>query len=251
MTDTVLRIENLTKRFGALTVTADLNLEVWRGEVHALIGPNGAGKTTLINQIAGRLRPDAGRIWFHGRDVTDLSVHQRVRAGLGRSFQISSLFDSFTALGNVAIAVHGVQRHSFRFWRAADQLTHLTEPARHILRQVGLTERADIPVTALSHGERRVLELALTLVCKPALLLLDEPMAGLGPQESRAMVEFLRGLKGAHSILLIEHDMDAVFALADRISVLAAGRLIATGAPEDIRRNPQVRNAYLGDDEGG
>jgi branched-chain amino acid transport system ATP-binding protein len=249
MTDTVLRLENLTKRFGALTVTADLNLEVWPGEVHALIGPNGAGKTTLINQIAGRLHPDSGRIWFQGRDVTALPVHRRVRAGLGRSFQISSVFDSFTALGNVAIALHGVQRHSFRFWRAADRLAHLTGPARDMLRQVGLAERADIPVTALSHGERRVLELAMALVRRPTLLLLDEPMAGLGRQESRAMVEFLRGLKEAHSILLIEHDMDAVFALADRISVLAAGRLVATGTPEEIRRNPQVRSAYLGDDE--
>jgi branched-chain amino acid transport system ATP-binding protein len=159
------------------------------------------------------------------------------------------VFDSFTALGNVAIALHGVQRHSFRFWRAADHLAYLTGPARDMLRQVGLAERADIPVTALSHGERRVLELAMALVRRPTLLLLDEPMAGLGRQESRAMVEFLRSLKGAHSIFLIEHDMDAVFALADRISVLAAGRLVATGTPEEIRRNPQVRSAYLGDDE--
>ncbi len=249
MTGAVLRIENLSKRFGALTVTADLNLEVLPGEVHALIGPNGAGKTTLINQIAGRLRPDTGRIWFQGRDVTALPVHRRVRAGLGRSFQISSVFDSFTALGNVAVALHGVQRHSFRFWRAADHRASLTGPALDMLRQVGLGERADIPVTALSHGERRVLELAMALVRTPTLLLLDEPMAGLGRQESRAMVEFLRGLKGVHSILLIEHDMDAVFALADRISVLAAGRLVATGTPEEIRLNPQVRSAYLGDDE--
>jgi branched-chain amino acid transport system ATP-binding protein len=248
MTTAVLRIEGLTKRYGALTVTDALDLEVQAGELHALIGPNGAGKTTLINQVAGRVRPDAGRIWLHDCDATRMPVHARARAGLGRSFQLTSLFDSFTALGNVAVAIQGTRSHSFRFWRPADTLPELVEPARAVLRQVGLAERADWPVTALSHGERRLLELALALAGRPSLLLLDEPMAGLGRQEAREVVEFLRGLKGGHAILLVEHDMDAVFALADRISVLASGRLIATGRPDEIRANREVRAAYLGED---
>ena len=248
MNEIVLRIEGLTKRYGALTVTDEVDLEVRTGELHALIGPNGAGKTTLINQIAGRVRPDGGKIWFQERDLTKLRVHERARAGLGRSFQLASLFDSFTAHGNAAIAVQGLQHHSFRFWKPADRLAHLLDPSAEILRQVGLTERLDVQVTTLSHGERRLLELALALACKPSLLLLDEPMAGLGRQESRMMIEFLRSLKSIYSILLIEHDMDAVFALADRISVLASGQLIATGLPEEIRRNPKVCAAYLGED---
>jgi branched-chain amino acid transport system ATP-binding protein len=224
-------------------------LDVARGELHAVIGPNGAGKTTLIGQLSGEITPDAGRVHFDGRDITALPVYERSMLGLARSFQITSLFLDFTALDNVALAVQAHAGHSFHFWRSARREPELREPARAALERVGLARRADEIVANMSHGEHRQLELAMALATKPKMLLLDEPMAGLGPEESARMVQTLRELKQQVTILLIEHDMEAVFALADRISVLVYGRVIASGAPDAIRANAEVRQAYLGEQE--
>jgi branched-chain amino acid transport system ATP-binding protein len=245
----LLQVENLAKRFGGIVATDDLVLDVATGELHAVIGPNGAGKTTLIAQLSGQLRPDSGRIRFSGHDITALPVHRRSALGLARSFQITSLFLDFSVLDNVALAVQAHDGHSFHFWRNARLETELRQRARAALARVGLSERADWPASALSHGEHRQLELAMALASSPRMLLLDEPMAGLGPEESVAMVAMLRALKSELTILLVEHDMEAVFALADRITVLVYGRVIATGAPDDIRANRQVREAYLGEQE--
>src|SRR5207244_2728408 len=214
-------------------------------ETLAIIGPNGAGKTTLIAQLSGDLAPDAGTIVFTGRDVTALDAPARSRLGLARSFQITSVFRDFTALDNVALAVQAHAGHSFRFWYAAQRDPRLREPAQAVLREVGLAARADVMAAALSHGEKRSLEIAMTLAMRPRLLLLDEPTAGMGPEESAAMVRLLAGLKGRLAIVLVEHDMDAVFALADRITVMVYGRVIASGAPEAIRGDAEVRRAYL------
>jgi branched-chain amino acid transport system ATP-binding protein len=243
----VLSVEGLVKRFGGLTATDDLSLTVVPGEIHAVIGPNGAGKTTLINQLSGEFFPDAGRIVFEGRDITRLPPHERSLAGVGRSYQITSVFSDFTALQNVSLAVQGHAGHSFRFWTPTSAQRELTEPARAALAQVGLADRADTPVSAMAHGERRQLEIAMTLAAHPRLLLLDEPMAGMSHAESEGVVQLLAGLKGRYTILLVEHDMDAVFALADRITVLVYGRPIACGTPEEIRNNAEVREAYLGE----
>jgi branched-chain amino acid transport system ATP-binding protein len=250
MAETLLAIDGLLKRFGGLVATDNLSLEVMPGEIHALIGPNGAGKTTLVAQLMGQLRSDAGRIVFAGDDITRLPTHRRVRAGLARSFQITSVLRDFTALDNVALAVQAHQGHSFRFWQAAQSDVRLRQPAQAILDQLGLGERADTPASSLSYGEQRQLEIAMALAGDPRLLLLDEPMAGMGPDESARMVAFLRRLKRQRTILLIEHDMDAVFALADRITVLVYGRAIATGTPAEIRANADVRKAYLGEESG-
>ncbi|MEA2996783.1 MAG: branched-chain amino acid transport system ATP-binding protein [Alphaproteobacteria bacterium] len=247
MAEPLLRVEGLTKRFGGVIASDNIMLEVAPGELHAIIGPNGAGKTTLIGQLGGELAPDAGRIWFDGHDITALPTHGRSALGLARSFQITSLFPDFTALDNVALAVQAHAGHSFRFWGDARRDPALRVPARAALARVGLGGRADALVSRLSHGEHRQLELAMALATKPRLLLLDEPMAGLGPEESARAVTMLRELKQGLTILLIEHDMDAVFALADRISVLVYGRIIASGAPEAIRANREVRTAYLGE----
>jgi branched-chain amino acid transport system ATP-binding protein len=242
----LLRVEGLSKRFGGVVASDNVALAVERGELHAIIGPNGAGKSTLLGQLGGELAPDAGRIWFDGRDITALRTHARSALGLARSFQITSLFPDFTALDNVALAVQAHAGHSFRFWKPARRDDELRAPARAALARVGLGERADTLVSRLSHGEHRQLELAMALATRPRLLLLDEPMAGLGPEESARVVTMLRALKGELTILLIEHDMEAVFALADRISVLVYGRIIASGAPAAIRTNAEVREAYLG-----
>jgi branched-chain amino acid transport system ATP-binding protein len=250
----LLEIEALTKRFGGVTASDAISLRIAAGELHAIIGPNGAGKTTLIGQLAGEITPDAGRIVFDGRDITALPVHRRSQIGLARSFQITSLFSDFSALDNVALAVQAHAGHSFRFWRDARRDARrddaLRRPAREVLEQLGLGPRADVAVASLSHGERRQLEIAMALVTQPRLLLLDEPMAGMGPDESARLVETLRGLKTRFTILLIEHDMDAVFALADRISVLVYGRIIASGDATAIRADMAVRQAYLGEHEG-
>ncbi len=243
----ILRVRGLTKRYGALVVSDNLELEIAEGELHAVIGPNGAGKTTFIAQIAGQLLPDGGEIWFGGKEIAQTRPPERARAGIARSFQITSIFPTFTAEANVALAVQGRRPHSFRFWTPADRIPALIEPARKLLSEVGLGNRMSTQAAILSHGEHRLLEIAIALAQQPKLLLLDEPMAGLGSEESAQVIEFLRSLKRRYSILLVEHDMDAVFALADRISVLAAGRLIATGVPAEIRRNCDVRTAYLGD----
>jgi branched-chain amino acid transport system ATP-binding protein len=247
--ETLLRIEGLTKRFGGVIASDGVQLGVTKGELHAIIGPNGAGKTTLIGQLAGEVAPDAGRIHFGGRDITALPVHGRSLMGLARSFQITSLFPHFTALDNVALAVQAHAGHSFRFWRAARSEAALREPARAALERVGLAHRANTVLSRMSHGEHRQLELAMALASQPSMLLLDEPMAGLGPDESARMVGILRELKRELTILLIEHDMEAVFALADRISVLVYGRVIASGEPAEIRANAEVRRAYLGEQE--
>jgi branched-chain amino acid transport system ATP-binding protein len=245
--DALLHIERLTKRFGGVIATDDVTLGIAEGELHAVIGPNGAGKTTLIAQLAGELASDAGRIVFAGSDITVLPVWRRSLLGLARSFQITSLFPDFTALDNVALAVQAHAGHSFRFWKNARRERELRKPARAALEQVRMLDRAHVGVSRLSHGEHRQIELAMALATRPRLLLLDEPMAGLGPDESARMLKLLGELKRQYTIVLIEHDMEAVFALADRVSVLVYGRIIATGAPEAIRANAQVRQAYLGE----
>jgi branched-chain amino acid transport system ATP-binding protein len=246
---TLLRIERLTKRFGGVTASDEISLEVRRGELHAIIGPNGAGKTTLIGQLTGELAPNSGWISFDGVDITALPVFRRSHLGLARSFQITSLFLDFTALDNVALAVQAHAGHSFHFWRNARSEAALRDPARAALERVGLGPRADTLVSRLSHGEHRQLEIAMALATGPRLLLLDEPMAGMGPEESARMVRMLHELKQELTILLIEHDMEAVFALADRITVLVYGRVIASGAPAEIRANREVRDAYLGEQQ--
>jgi branched-chain amino acid transport system ATP-binding protein len=243
----LLRVENLVRRFGGIIATDNLSLEVARGEMHAVIGPNGAGKTTLISQLIGQLRPSAGRIRFAGADITHLPAWQRSRRGLARSFQVTSLLKDFTAADNVALAAQARDGHSFRFWGNARKERHLREAARSALARVGLEGRADALVSQLSHGEQRELELAVALATKPQLLLLDEPMAGLGATESARMVKLLADLRREVTIVLVEHDMNAVFALADRITVLVYGRVIASDVPAAIRVNEEVKRAYLGD----
>lgn len=243
----VLEIQSLNKSFGGIKATDDLNLSVERGELHAIIGPNGAGKTTLISQLSGMQTPDSGAIRFQGRDITRLAAHRRARLGITRSYQITSLIMQMTVLDNIALAVQAGEGHSFRFIRAARRVASLRDRAMALLERVGLADKADFPTVALSHGEHRHMEIAIALASNAELMLLDEPMAGLGTEESAQMVDLLRGIKGQHSILLIEHDMDAVFALADRISVLVYGHIIATGTPDDIRGNEAVQHAYLGE----
>ncbi len=245
MADTLLAVEGLTKRFGGILASDNIALDVKQGELHAIIGPNGAGKTTLIGQLTGMLTPDTGTVRFAGEDITALPAYSRSLLGLARSFQITSLFLDLSVLDNVALAVQAHAGHSFQFWREARREKDLREPARAALARVGLADRADRQAAALSHGEHRQLELAMALAGKPRMLLLDEPMAGLGTDESARMVKLLLELKREYTILLIEHDMEAVFALADRISVLVYGRVIASGTPEVIRANKDVRDAYL------
>jgi len=244
-----LAARHLKKSYGGLVATNDLSLEVRPGELHAIIGPNGAGKSTLIGQLAGELRPDSGQILLNGQDVTRLPTHRRARLGLARSYQITSVFPDFTVLENVALAMQPHCGHSFRFLTPIIREPSLTEPARRAIAEARLGERIDTPVANLAHGERRQLELAMSLVGQPAVLLLDEPMAGMSHTESQRVVELLLRLKGRMAILLIEHDMDAVFRVADRISVLVYGAVIACGTAEEIRRNPDVIAAYLGDEE--
>ncbi len=244
-----LKARSLIKAFGGLMATDNLSLEVAPGELHAVIGPNGAGKTTLVNLLSGLLKLDAGAITFAGRDITRLSAPARVKAGLVRSFQITSIFRDFTALENVMLPVQAQQGHSFRFWTPVSRDARLTAPARELLERVGLGDRADVRAGNLAYGEQRQLEIAISLATGPSFLLLDEPMAGMGPEESQGLVEFLGALKGRYTMLLVEHDMDAVFALADRITVLVYGRVIATGTPDEIRNDPEVRAAYLGEEE--
>jgi branched-chain amino acid transport system ATP-binding protein len=248
MAEPLLRVRGLRKAFGGLVATDGVDLDVAEGETLAVIGPNGAGKTTLIGQLSGDLKPDSGTIRFAGADVTALPASARSHRGLARSFQITSIFREFSTLDNVALAVQAHAGHSFRFWRPARAEAALREPARVILEQVGLGARDDVPAGTLAHGEQRQLEIAMALATRPRLLLLDEPVAGMGLDESVRMVQLLRTLRGRHTIVLVEHDMDVVWALADRISVMVYGRVIATGSPEAIRANPEVRRAYLGEE---
>jgi branched-chain amino acid transport system ATP-binding protein len=244
----LLSVRRLLKRYGGLVATDHFDLDVRPGELHAIIGPNGAGKSTLIAQLAGEIRPDGGSIHFDGRDITGMRVERRALLGLARSYQITSVFPEFTALQNVMLTAQAHQGHSFRFWTPTLRQPELVEPAAQALERVGLGSRLHTPVADLAHGEQRQLELAMVLAGKPRLLLLDEPMAGMSQSESRLMTDLLLSLKGQYGIVLVEHDMDAVFALADRITVLVYGRAIACGPIEEIRANPEVRNAYLGDE---
>lgn len=249
MTTPILQLADLHKAYGALKVTDGVSLDVVPGEIHAIIGPNGAGKTTLIGQIAGNVPSDSGSVIFAGQDVTALSVAKRARRGLGRTFQITAVLPEFTALENVALGVQARQGHSFRFFSSAARDRRTSERAEKLLASVGLADRASVRAGSLSHGEQKVLELAITMALEPKLLLLDEPMAGTGPEETAKLIEVLKSLKVQAAMLLVEHDMDAVFELADRISVLVYGQLVATGTAEEIRANETVRAAYLGEED--
>ncbi|MFY9316459.1 MAG: ABC transporter ATP-binding protein [Burkholderiales bacterium] len=248
MNSPLLETLGLRKTFGALVATDGVDFDVREGETHAVIGPNGAGKTTFLKQLSGELQPDHGAVRFAGEDVTGLPAHLRTRKGLARSFQITSIFHDFSTLDNVALAVQAHAGHSFRFWRSAREDDSLNQPAMQLLKHVGLEDKAQVLATKLSHGEHRQLEIAMALATQPRLLLLDEPVAGMGTDESARMVKFLETLKGTKTIVLVEHDMDAVFSLADRISVLVYGRIVATGTPAEIRANAEVRAAYLGEE---
>jgi branched-chain amino acid transport system ATP-binding protein len=249
MTKALLAVEGLSKSFGSLRVTDDVSLRIESGELHALIGPNGAGKTTLIHQLSGSLSSDRGRVLFEGAEVSNLSLAERARRGLARSFQITSILPSFTVLETVALAVQARSGSSFSFLAPVADETVLNDAAAQALDEVGLLPRAHVRSGLLSHGEKRLLELAIALATTPKLLLLDEPLAGLGQEESASCIALLRRLKTRFTIVLVEHDMDAVFALADNVSVLVNGRVLATGLPAEIRNNADVRTAYLGDEE--
>ncbi len=244
----ILEVTDLSKSFGAVLASDRLSFAVKPGEIHALIGPNGAGKSTAIGQISGEIRPDRGRVRFRGQDVTRVPTYRRAQLGLQRSYQITSLFPDFTTEDNVALAIQALQGHSFRFWSSARREPTLREPARQMLDRVGLADKSELKASALAHGEQRQLELAMALAGQPSLLLLDEPMAGMGQSESLAMLDILRPLKGEVGILLVEHDMDVVFALADVVSVLVKGAVLMTGSPEEVRADAEVRRAYLGDE---
>ena len=251
MPEPILELEGLSKRFGAVVASDEVTLDLVPGEIHALIGPNGAGKSTVIKQIAGEVRQDKGSIRFAGRDIGRLDVVARAQLGLARTFQVSSVAPEFSTLQNVMLAVQSVERKTFRFFKPALRDASLVEAAMSYLVRLLLDDRADVPAANLSHGERRALEIAIALALKPKAFLLDEPMAGMGPENTEKLVEILDGLRAEAPILLVEHDMDAVFALADRISVIVYGRIIASGTPNDIRANEEVRRAYLGDEAYG
>ena len=244
----MLELKKVSKRFGGVVATDEVTLDVAQGEVHALIGPNGAGKTTLIGQISGSLGVDSGEIRFLGEDVTRARQHQRVRAGLARSYQLTSIFKRFSVLDNLALAVQARSGSSFSFWRAVASESALFDQARAIAAQVGLSDKVESLAATLAHGEQRALEVGLALATRPKLVTLDEPMAGMGPEESQRMIALIGRIRAEVTVLLVEHDMDAVFRLADRITVLVDGRVIATGRPDEIRSHAEVRRAYLGDE---
>ncbi|HWK63221.1 MAG TPA: ABC transporter ATP-binding protein [Eoetvoesiella sp.] len=250
MTD-LLRVDNLSKRFGGLLASNALNLQVTQGETHALIGPNGAGKSTLMNQLSGEIAPSEGNIFFKGQNITSLPVYERTALGIARSYQLTTIFNGFSALENVMLAVQAHQGHSFHFWSSARKEQRLREPAAELLARVGLQERANVVAGGLAHGEQRQLELAMALASEPELLLLDEPLAGMGVEDSLQIIQLLEALKKDHTILLIEHDMNAIFSLADRVSVLVYGTVIATGSVDEIRANAEVQKAYLGTKQEG
>jgi branched-chain amino acid transport system ATP-binding protein len=243
-----LQTQGLVKRYGALLVTDNVSLDIRPGELHAVIGPNGAGKTTLINQLSGELQPNEGRVFFDGHDVSALSVDQRARAGLLRSYQITSIFEEFSVLENAVLSALAAKRHAWRFWRPMLDDAQARAAAAEAIASAGLAGQSNVPAGELAYGQRRQLELAMALAAQPKFLLLDEPMAGMSAQESAAVTDLLRGLKRRYTILLVEHDMDAVFSLADRITVLVYGRVMFTGTPDEIREQPEVRAVYLGEE---
>jgi len=247
----ILSVRSLVKRYGGLVVTNEVDLDLRAGEIHALLGPNGAGKTSLLGQLTGEVQPESGSIHFNGDDITRMPPHRRARLGIGRSFQITSIFQDLTVLENVRLAVQVHAGHSFRFWNPVSGQSDLEQPAMKLLERVGLSSFSDLPASHLSHGQHRQLEIAIALSGEPTLLLLDEPMAGMGVEDSHQLTHMLLSMKGSVTMLLVEHDMDAVFALADRISVLVYGKRIATGSPAEIRANVEVRRAYLGDGKFG
>jgi branched-chain amino acid transport system ATP-binding protein len=247
MSEVLLYTDKLCKSYAGLRANHNLDLQLMKGEIHALIGPNGAGKSTAVAQISGELAADSGRIIFEGRDITHVPVYDRARAGVSRSFQVTSVFDEMTVLDNLALAVQAHQGHSYRFWAPVNRNAHLNQQAAHLAMQFGLDHQHDYLAGALAHGEKRQLEVAMTLAGNPSLLLLDEPMAGIGPGGSKKLTELLDELRGHYTVLLVEHDMDAVFALADRVSVLVYGEIIATGSVDEIRRDEAVQRAYLGE----
>ncbi len=244
----LLEITDLRKTYGGVNATDGVNLTIAENSLHAIIGPNGAGKTTLVSLLGGAVKPDSGMIFFGGRNITGMPAHTRARTGISRSYQITSLIMTMSVLDNVALAIQARSGHSFRFIRPANALTQIRDEARETLAKVGLEHRSADMTNELSHGEHRLVEIAIALASNAKLMMLDEPMAGLGPEESVKMIAFLASLKNSRTILLIEHDMDAVFALADTISVLVYGKIIATGTPQEIRANEQVRHAYLGEE---
>jgi branched-chain amino acid transport system ATP-binding protein len=248
MSDAILSLSNVTKQFGSLLASDSVTLDLRSGEIHALIGPNGAGKSTLIKQIAGEIKSDSGEIHFDGQNINEFDAVARSRMGLARTFQVSSLMPEFSVLQNVMLARQSVSRKVFRFFKPVLGDKSLVDPAMAQLERVGLADRAQMRAADISHGERRQLEMAVALALEPKAFLLDEPMAGMGPEGSKRLTGFLDGLRGQAPILLVEHDMDAVFALADRISVLVYGRVIATGTVDEIRGNDDVKRAYLGED---
>ncbi|MDF1747380.1 MAG: ABC transporter ATP-binding protein [Alphaproteobacteria bacterium] len=244
----LLEVRGLHKSFGGVIATKNVSLDVMEGEVHAIIGPNGAGKTTLISQLCGEQFPDAGKVRFNGRDITKASGPARAKMGIARSFQITTVFQDMTLLENVALAAQAHDGHSFHFWRNANSEPEINRQAMERLKEVGLEAKAMTLSREVSHGEHRQLEIAMALATEPKMLLLDEPMAGMGSEESQRMIEILQRFKGQKTMLLVEHDMDAVFALADRISVLVYGEIIATDTPDAIRDNEAVKRAYLGEE---
>jgi branched-chain amino acid transport system ATP-binding protein len=250
MTEPLLRVTALHKHFGGLTAVRDVTLDIAVGEVHAVIGPNGAGKSTLINLLSGELRPSTGSIRIGSTEIAGWSSDRIARCGVGRSYQRSNIFPRFTAIENCRLAAQARLRSSMRFFRPVSSFADLRDEAERALALAGLTDRCSVPAFALSHGDQRQLEIAMTLATRPQLLLLDEPLAGTGPQEAQTVVALLRRLRPDHAILLVEHDMDAVFSLADRITVMVDGGVIETGPPELVRRSVAVQSAYLGAEEG-
>ena len=244
----ILKTIGLCKQFGGITATNNIDLNINEGEIHAVIGPNGAGKTTLISQLSGDLKADKGAILFQGDLINTMSSNKRSLLGIARTFQITSLMLDMSTLENVALAVQAHSGHSYRFWQDARQDDQLIQPALKVLNQVGLLERKNIMTRELSHGEHRQLEIAMALATQPKLLLLDEPMAGMGAEETQKLIAILKTLKTGKTMILIEHDMNAVFSLADRITVMVYGKIIATGSPKEIRANQKVKAAYLGDE---
>ena len=251
MGESLLSVKSLVKRFGAVQASNNFSLEVAQGELHALIGPNGAGKTTALNQLCGELMPDAGRIFFDGRQITRMPVYRRAQLGLARSYQITSVFEHLTVRENLSLAIQAHKGHSFRFWKKAVGDPVIRQAVLQATARVGLEKRANMQAANLSHGEKRQMEVGMVLAGHPKMLLMDEPYAGMGPGSTVELTKLIRKLKTEFTILLVEHDMGAVFSLADRITVLVYGQAIATGTPQEIRANPEVRQAYLGDEVNG